>query len=131
MKEEKSFRSALGRVRGLGAAKGGTHHWWLQRVTALALIPLMFYLLNRFFTLVVPDGYDGAVKFLHSPIAATAMVLFLAAGFHHAASGLQVVIEDYVHCEVAKTLSILTVKFIAAACAILGILATGKVFFGV
>jgi len=125
-----SLRSSLGRVRGLGSAKGGTEHWWLQRLTALALIPLTLYVLNGFFTYVVFGNYSGAVYWLHSPFSATAVILLLAVGFHHAASGVQVVIEDYVHCECAKLFGVITVKFLATAFAVLGILATLKILFG-
>jgi succinate dehydrogenase / fumarate reductase, membrane anchor subunit len=129
-KPASSFRSLLGRTRGLGSAKGGTHHWWMQRVTALALIPLTFIFLRGFFGHAVMEGYVGALTWLHSPFAATGVVLLLIAGFYHAVLGLQVVIEDYVHCEVMKMCSVIVVKFAAAVFAVLGILATGKVFFG-
>jgi succinate dehydrogenase / fumarate reductase membrane anchor subunit len=126
-----SMRSLLGRARGLGSAKNGTDHWWVQRFTSLALIPLSLYLVGAFVICAVMGGYTGAVYWLHSPIAATAIVLFLAVGFHHSASGLQVVIEDYVHSEGPKLFAVIAVKFICAAFAILGMLATLKILFGV
>ncbi len=129
--KRESLRSSLGRVRGLGSAKGGTEHWWLQRLTAIMLVPLSLYVLVTFFTYAVFGGYAGAIYWLRSPFAATLVILFLAIGFHHAASGVQVVIEDYVHCEAVKLVSVILVKFFAAAFAILGILATVKILFGV
>lgn len=131
MKNIPSLRSPLARVRALGPAKGGTEHWWMQRLTALALIPLTLFVLNGFFTHVVFGNYDSAVYWLRSPFSASFVVLFVAVGFHHAASGLQVVIEDYIHCECAKLAAIISVKFLAVVFALLGILATVKVLFGV
>ena len=130
MKKEKSFRSPLGTARGLGAAKAGTHHWWMQRVTAVAIAILFFYLAGCFFQYVVFGGYEQARNWLRSPLTATAVVLFLAAGFHHAAAGLQVIIEDYIHCECLKTIKIIGTKFLAAAFAVLGILCIAKILFG-
>lgn len=126
-----SLRSPLARVRGLGSAGHGTEHWWVQRLTALALIPLSLYVTATFFIYVVYGGYDGAVYWLRSPLNSAFVILFVLVGFHHAASGLQVVIEDYVHCECAKLASIVVVKFIAAFFALLGVLAAVKVLFGV
>ncbi|HEU0118819.1 MAG TPA: succinate dehydrogenase, hydrophobic membrane anchor protein [Alphaproteobacteria bacterium] len=131
-KEKQSLRSELGRVRALGAAGvAATHHWWLQRLTAIALIPLCFIVLNGFFANVVFGTYDSAVHWLRSPFSATFVILFLGVGLHHGASGLQVVIEDYVHCECTKLFSLIFVKFAAVTLAVLGILATVKVLFGV
>jgi succinate dehydrogenase / fumarate reductase membrane anchor subunit len=129
-KNTAAFRSTLGRIRGLGSAKSGTHHWYLARLTGLALILLALYPIFGFFIYAVYGGHAGAIQWLRSPFAATGVVLFLIVGFHHAASGLQVVIEDYVHCGCAKATLLIAVKFLAAAFAILGILATLKVALG-
>jgi succinate dehydrogenase / fumarate reductase membrane anchor subunit len=126
-----SLRSPLARVRSLGSAGRGTEHWWLQRLTAIALIPLSLFVIVTFYMYVVEGTYDGAVYWLRSPFAATFVILFLAVGFHHAASGLQVVIEDYVHCECAKLTSLIVVKFLAVVFALLGILSTVKILLGV
>lgn len=126
-----SLRTPLARVRSLGSAKDGTEHWWLQRLTAIALIPLTLFVLNGFFTYVVFGTYDGAVYWLRSPFSATLVILFVGVGFHHASSGLQVVIEDYIHCECAKLTAIIAVKFLSVTFALLGILATVKILFGV
>ncbi len=128
-KKPTSLRSPLGRAQGLGAAKEGVEHWWLQRLTAIALVLLTFCIMGSFFNgIVFGEGYDSAIAWLRSPFAATAMILFIGAGFHHAASGLQVVIEDYVHCEALKLASIILVKFVAISLAILGFLAVARVF---
>jgi len=126
-----SLRSALGRARGLGSAKHGVEHWWAQRMTALALIPLSIYGVAAFFNNVVGGGYADAVVWLHSPFAAVLVILFILVAFHHAASGVQVVIEDYVHCEAVKLASIIAVKFLASAFALLGTIAVIKILFSV
>lgn len=125
------FRTNLARVRALGSAKSGTHEWYLIRVTSVVLALLTLYPLFGFFIYAVYGGRAGALAWLHSPIAATGIILFLIAGFHHGASGMQTVIEDYIHCAMMKTVGLLVVKFIAAAFAILGILATLKIALGV
>jgi succinate dehydrogenase / fumarate reductase, membrane anchor subunit len=130
-KTTKSLRSPMAEVRGMGSARHGTSHWWMQRMTALALIPLTFYVISNLLSHVVPNGYDGAVQWLRNPISATFVILALAAGFHHAASGVQVVIEDYVHCECSKLALVILTKFICAAFALLGIVSTAKILFGV
>ncbi|MFY9288471.1 MAG: succinate dehydrogenase, hydrophobic membrane anchor protein [Alphaproteobacteria bacterium] len=126
-----SLRSPLSRVRGLGSAGHGTEHWWLQRLTSLALIPLSLYVVASFFIYVVFGSYEGSIYWLRSPINAAFVILFILVGFHHAVSGLQVVIEDYIHCECAKIASLLLVKGLAVVFALLGVLSTGKILYGV
>ena len=127
----KSLRSPLGKARGLGSAKSGTAHWMGQRMTALALIPLTLYVLIGFFNNAVFGGYSGAMYWLQSPVSATFTVLALFAGLYHGVAGLQVVIEDYIHCEASKIGALFLVKFFAAALAILGALSVAKILFGV
>ena len=86
--KSKSLRSALGRVRGLGSARSGTHHWMVQRVTALALIPLSLYTLVGFFNSAIGEGYSGAIYWLQSPLAATFTVMLLLTGLRHGAAGI-------------------------------------------
>jgi len=127
----KSVRTPLGKARGLGSAKSGTEHWFMQRMTALALIPLALYALMGFFNNAMSGGYSGAMYWLQSPVSATFSILLLLAGLHHGVAGLQVVIEDYVHCEATKIGSLFLIKFIAASMAIIGTLSVAKIFFGV
>jgi succinate dehydrogenase / fumarate reductase membrane anchor subunit len=123
-----SYRSDLGRVRGLGSAKHGTGHWWALRLTSLALIPLSLWFIVSLIGVMRGD-YMGARQWLHSPVNATLMILLLAVGFHHAANGVQVVIEDYVHREAVKNASIIIVKFVSALLALAGIVATLRILF--
>ena len=96
-----SLRSALGHARGLGSAKEGTNHWWLQRLTAIALVPLTMWLVASVIALS-GFGHEAFVVWFGRPINATLMILFLGVAFHHAQLGMQVVIEDYVHGEMVK-----------------------------
>src|SRR6185503_10251151 len=95
---DKPLKSELARARGLGSAKEGVQHWWMQRLTALALIPLGLWLVA---SLVCNAGADHAaiVRWLGSPVTLGALGLTLLAAFYHAVLGLQVVIEDYIHAK--------------------------------
>jgi succinate dehydrogenase / fumarate reductase, membrane anchor subunit len=126
-KSSRSLRSDLGRVRGLGSAKGGTHHWWMQRLTALALIPLTLW----FVVSIV--GIAGAphatvIDWIASPMPAVLLVLLIAATFHHAQLGVQVVIEDYIHAEGWKIALIIAVKGLAVLLAVTALFAVLRIF---
>jgi len=124
------LRSPLGRALGLGSAKEGVAHWWTQRVSALALIPLGLWFAASLIALVGADRAHLAA-WLHGPVAAILMILTLAAVFYHAALGIQVVIEDYVEPEGAKIACIVLVKLLALALAVAGIFSVLKLAFGV
>lgn len=96
-----SLRSPLGRARGLGSAKDGTHHWIVQRVTAVALIPLVIFLLTQLPHIVMTDR-ASVIAWLQDPVIGIALALFIVTAFYHAMLGLQVVIEDYIHTPVLK-----------------------------
>lgn len=108
------YRTALSVVRGTGAAKDGTRHWWAQRLTALALVPLGIAFIVMMIALLGSD-YAGARAALAHPVAAALWILFTVALFHHAQLGLQVVVEDYVHSRGLKVAGIIAVKFAALA----------------
>ncbi len=96
-----SLRTPLSRVTGLGSAKDGTHHWWMQRLTAIALVPLTFWFVASLASLVGADR-DQVADWMAGPLPALLMILFLGTAFYHFKLGLQVVIEDYVHAEWVK-----------------------------
>lgn len=88
--------TSIGRVRGLGSAHSGVHHWLLQRFTAIGNLLLMVWLIASI--LLLPDlGYGTVSEYISAPVPATAMALLIISTFWHARLGLQVVIEDYVH----------------------------------
>jgi len=107
-----SLRTPLGRVRGLGSARSGTAHWWAQRVTAVALVPLGVWFLASMVGVLHAD-HATFTAWLRQPVAAVLMILFLGVAFYHMRLGLQVVIEDYVHGEGRKTACLLGATFFA------------------
>ncbi len=121
-------RSPLGRALGLGSAKDGIQQWWLERVTALALVPLTIWFAA---SLVAHIGSDYVIfiAWLRTPIVTILMVLLLTALFYHTALGLQVVIEDYVHSGM-KIPTLIGIRFGCFALAVAGIFATLRVAFG-
>lgn len=106
---QKRLVGPLGRARGLGSAKHGLQHWWAQRVSAVALIPLTLWFV---YSAVHLTGADQAVvkDWLSRPASAILMTLFVIATFYHLALGVQVVIEDYIHREGVKLTTMLLVK---------------------
>ena len=119
------MRSPLGRAIGLGSAKEGVEHWWRQRVTAVALVPLTLWFAITVIGLV---GADHAVfvAWVRSPMPAILLVLLLVATFYHTALGLQVVIEDYIHREGMRLAALLIIRFLCVVFAVRGIFAVLK-----
>jgi succinate dehydrogenase / fumarate reductase, membrane anchor subunit len=120
MTAKDSLRSDLGRVRGLGSAKEGVQHWWAQRLTAIALIPLSLWFVAGLVFLSDVD-HATAIQWLGSPVTLGLMSVFLAALIYHAVLGLQVVVEDYIHAKPAKLILLLIVQFAGIALAVAGI----------
>ncbi len=125
-RQTKSMSTPLARARGLGSAKSGLHHWWHQRVSAVAMVGLVSWMVVLLFSLVEAD-YQTAMNILAHPVNATVVVLFVAVGLWHASLGIQVVLEDYVANEGARLIAILAVKMTASVTAILAILSVLKV----
>ncbi len=124
-----SLRSDLGKVRGLGSAKEGTSHWWMQRITAVALVPLSLWFVITASGLVGIDQ-AGFKTWLNEPGNMLMLILFVGALFYHMQLGLQVVIEDYVHGERAKVISLVLNLFVAIFFGGSSIIAILKVAFG-
>ncbi|MGF1629240.1 MAG: succinate dehydrogenase, hydrophobic membrane anchor protein [Kiloniellaceae bacterium] len=116
-----SLRSPLARVRGLGSAKDGTAHWWAQRLTALALIPLTVWFCISVIAMSGAD-YATVASWAGSPLVGGLLILLIGATFYHGALGLQVVVEDYLHHEMAKLVLLLAIKAAALVLALTGIL---------
>jgi succinate dehydrogenase / fumarate reductase membrane anchor subunit len=128
MSEDKRLRSPLGRVLGLGSAKEGVAHWWAQRVTAIALIPLSLWYVASLIALTGAD-HSQLVAWLHAPFPAMVTILLMVAMFYHMALGIQVVVEDYVHTEWVKMAALLLNNFVAVALAMTGIFTVLRIAF--
>jgi succinate dehydrogenase / fumarate reductase membrane anchor subunit len=124
-----SLRAPLGRVLGRGSAKQGVHHWWLQRLTSIALVPLGIGFVASLLTLPALD-YATLVGWLHQGSTALGLVLFVLVAARHSQLGVRVVIEDYVHDNGSKTPSLVIVDFVHALLAAAAIFAILKVAFG-
>jgi succinate dehydrogenase / fumarate reductase membrane anchor subunit len=111
------MRSQLGRARGLGAAKSGLHHWWAQRVTAVALLPLSLYFVISVLMLAGASR-EQMVAFMAEPWNTVIYLCLIAALFYHLTLGLQVVIEDYVHGEATRMASLMLIKGVCVFCAL-------------
>ena len=123
------MRSPLGRAIGLGSAKEGVEHWWAQRITAIALVPLTLWFVASVISLVGAD-IETVQNWVGLPLPAILFVLLLIATFYHVSLGLQVVIEDYVHTELAKIGLIVAVRLLSFALAVAGIFAVLSIALG-
>lgn len=120
--------TSIGRVRGLGSAKSGAHHWIVQRFTAVGNLLLVLWLI--FSVLQMPGlDYDSVIGWLKQPLVAVPMALMLVSIFWHLKLGLQVLIEDYVHDDGLKFVAIMALNFYAIGGAGLGIFAIAKIAF--
>ncbi len=124
-----SLQGPLARVRGLGSAKEGVHHWWSQRLTAVVLTPLSLWFI---YSLVVVTGAEYAIviSWLGKPLNAVLMLLFIFALYYHAALGVQVVIEDYIESDWQKIACMILVKFLAWLTGLSASFAVLKVYLG-
>ncbi|MCB8873581.1 succinate dehydrogenase, hydrophobic membrane anchor protein [Acidisoma silvae] len=104
-------RTPLGRVKGLGSAKSGVHHWWAERVTSVALIPLTLWFV---FSVLSMAGHPQAdiVHWVSHPLVAVLLIALIVASFHHTQLGLQMVLEDYVHEEGQRLIWLMVMRAI-------------------
>jgi len=124
-----SLRTDLGRVRGLGAGRSGPHHWWQQRLTAIALVLLGLWLLASLAGGAAAT-HDSMVGWVRQPLVAVLLVLGVVTLFHHARLGLQVVIEDYVHSAGNKVAATIALTFFTLGGTVAGVFAILKIAFG-
>lgn len=119
----------IGRVRGLGSAKSGAHHWWQERLTSVSTLVLFIWLLVSLLRL--PDlDHDSVTRWLASPLTAVPMLLLIVSNFWHLKLGLQVVIEDYVDEEGLKLFAIALLNFFAIGGGALAFFSVLKIAFG-
>jgi succinate dehydrogenase / fumarate reductase membrane anchor subunit len=121
--------TSIGRVRGLGAAHSGAHHWLIIRYTAIGSLLLTVWF--GVSILMLPNlGYATVREWLAQPIPATAMALFVLVNIWHARLGLQVVVEDYVHTDANKFASIVALNLLSFAAAAFGLFCTIRLALG-
>jgi succinate dehydrogenase / fumarate reductase membrane anchor subunit len=123
------MRTPLGKVRGLGSAREGTHHFWRQRLTAVANVPLILFFIGLLISLN-GAGYAEVQAALSNPFVALVLLLVLFSGLYHMRLGMQVVIEDYVHDEGAKIVLLMLNTFFAIAVGAASAFALLKLVFG-
>ena len=123
-----SLRSPLGKVLGTGSAKEGVHHWWLQRLTSIALVPLTIWFVVSLLSLPSFE-HVTVVSWMAQSWTALLLILFILVATWHSQLGVRVVVEDYVHGG-SKTLTLVVITFIHAVVAAAGIFAVLKVAFG-
>ncbi len=124
------FQTNFRKVEGLGSSKEGTHHWWLQRLSAIALIPLALLFVYTFLP-TLGTGYDTFIATYSSLGNAIIAILFLIVGFFHLRLGMQVVIEDYVHAKFWKVLLIVSNTLFCWGFMIVGVIAIARIAFGI
>jgi succinate dehydrogenase / fumarate reductase membrane anchor subunit len=124
------MRTPLSRVRGLGAARSGTEHFWRQRLTAVANVPLTIAFVLILVALL-GRSHAGAAQILGSPLVAIIMLLFIASVTIHMRIGMQVVIEDYVHDELPRLILLMANTFFSIAVALASAYGILKLSFGV
>ena len=121
-----TLRSPLGRARGLGSARAGSHHWFMQRITAIALLPLTLWFI---FSVVNLSGasHQAVIEWLSKPLTLSMMLGLIIVTFYHLYLGLQVVIEDYVHHEPIKMGSLLLMRVVCASLALVCVVSVLKI----
>ena len=124
------FRTPLARVRALGSAKSGTGHFWHQRLTALANVPLVIAFVLILVSLL-GRSHAAVVQILGSPLVAIVMLLFIGSITYHMKLGMQVIIEDYVHDEKWKFTAVIANIFFAVAVGLAAVYSILKLSFGV
>jgi succinate dehydrogenase / fumarate reductase, membrane anchor subunit len=124
-----SLRSPIGRVLGLGAAKEGFSHWWLQRVTSVALVLLGLWFVSVLVRMPTFQ-YEFVVAWIAMPLNAVLLLLLIGTLVYHSQLGVQVVVEDYVHHHGLKIATMMLLTFVHVAVAALAIFAVLRIAFG-
>ena len=124
-----SLRTPLSKVKGLGSAKEGASHWWNQRLTAIAMIPLALWFSFSIALIAVAD-YATVTAWISSPLSTVLLILAIGVGFYHGYLGLQVIIEDDVANESWEIAMLIIVALLAVLFASLGVVSILKISFG-
>ena len=121
-----SFKTSYKRVSGLGSAKDGTRHWWVLRLSSIALVPLSLLFVYTFSQALGGD-HMSVLETYSNPWNALVAIMFLLVGFHHLRDGLQVVIEDYVHGKSTRTVLLVLNFLLCWGFAIIGVFAVARI----
>ena len=124
-----SYRTPLGRARGLGAAHHGASHWLAERVSAIALVPLVLWAIFGVLRLATLD-YQGAVLWVSSPLNAVLLVLLTATAYWHMHAGMRVIVEDYLHKTLTKAVLLMLNLSVSVLVGVLAIFSILKVALG-
>ena len=124
-----SLRSPLGRVLGSGSAKEGVHHWWVQRVTSVALVPLTIWFVVSLLSLPALD-YPAVITWMSKSSTVLALIALVLVATWHSQLGMRVVVEDYVHAYGPKTVTLILLTFAHVLIAAAGVFAVLKVALG-
>jgi len=124
-----SLMTPLNRVLGLGTAKGAAEHWWLQRTTAVALLPLGLWLAYALLTLPKFD-YTSVVAWVREPVTSILLILLVVAAGYHSALGVQVVVEDYVSSKGLRAATLMASTLAHVGLTIAAVFAVLKIAFG-
>ena len=116
-----AFQSTLGKVRGLGSAKNGSHYWWMQRVTGIILVPLTAFFLYHLDKLIHPDYNNIVISFIAQPGVTVALAAFIICAYYHAYVGIQTVMEDYIHHHGLRVTLIMINKYVFGALILLSL----------
>jgi len=130
MSEHTSMRTPLGRTRGLGAGRSGTDHFWYQRLTSVAAIPLTIAFMV-IVAMVLGRSHAATKEILGSPLVAILMLLFIINSIYHMWLGLQEVIIDYVHDDLLKYLMLMINTFFCFVVGLVSVFAILRLSFGV
>ena len=122
------LRTPLSRVKGLGSAKDGTHHFWHQRLTALLQLPLVLWLV--FSLALMPKDHATLVAWIQQPLVTVALSLLIISIFYHAKMGLQVIIEDYISNHAQRLLALLLSGALCLTFGAAGVISVLRISFG-
>ncbi|HSF93409.1 MAG TPA: succinate dehydrogenase, hydrophobic membrane anchor protein [Thermohalobaculum sp.] len=123
-----TYKTSRARVSGLGSARQGSHHWWVHRVTSVALLPLTVLFVVPFAG-ALGGSHEEVLALYSNPFHALVAILFIGVGFHHLMQGLQVVIEDYVHGKAWRTGLLIGNSMFCWAFGLAGVFAILKIAF--
>lgn len=129
MLKSSSLRTPLKRARGLGSGHAGTHHFWLQRASAVALVPLSLWFVAGLFSCVAQGSREAVGEWLAHPLSALALTALIVALFLHARMGVQVIIEDYVKTDNRKIILLLLLSALTIIFGAMALMAIAKLHF--